>query len=140
MQQWNEPDVSTIYLANGEQVQANVNGLSLEDGSGSVFVHGRTIKVVPLSSPWTFAWSEAITITRRDGSTLEVALTPVQIAEQAAIIDQGNETISLLSDNGVWREMSDQEREHERRAWAQDLADMEQIRCEWCAYQEGEEL
>ena len=139
MQQWNEPETSTIYLANGEQVQANVNGISLEDGSGSVFVHGRAIKVVPLPSPWAFAWSESITVTRTDGSTFEVALTPDQIAQNTAIIERRNETISLLSDNGVWREMSDQERERERRAWAQDMADLEQIRRAWCAYREEEE-
>jgi hypothetical protein len=32
MQNWNEPETSTIYLANGEQARAVVNGFSPEDG------------------------------------------------------------------------------------------------------------
>ena len=140
MQNWKEPETSMIYLANGEQASAEVNGLSLEDGSGYVFVHGREIKVMPLQAPWSFAWSEVVAIKRNDGSTFETALTPVQISEKTAIIDQGTETVYILFDAGVWREMTEQDLEQERRAWSADMADMEQIKREWREYRtEGDE-
>ena len=34
MQNWKEPETSTIHLATGEEAVANVNGISPEDGSG----------------------------------------------------------------------------------------------------------
>jgi hypothetical protein len=47
-QNWKEPETSMIYLANGEQTTAVVNGLLLlEDGSGYVLIHGHDIKVAP---------------------------------------------------------------------------------------------
>lgn len=137
MQNGKEPETSIIYLANGEQVSANVNGLSLEDGSGYVMVHGREIKVMPLQSPWSFAWSEVITIKRNDGSTFETELTPVQIRQKTATLDQGDETIYLLLDTGIWREMTEQERGQERRAWSTDMVDMQRIKQEWREYREG---
>ena len=48
MQNWKDPEASTTYLANGEQVSAVVNGISPEDGSGYVLVQGREVKVGPL--------------------------------------------------------------------------------------------
>src|SRR5579859_7647363 len=47
--QWNEPNTSTIRLADGREVQAEVNGKSLDGKSGYVFDEGRHIKVVPLT-------------------------------------------------------------------------------------------
>jgi len=44
---WNQPDVSTIYLADGRVVQAEVNGKSIDGTSGSVLVEGREIQVAP---------------------------------------------------------------------------------------------
>ncbi len=134
MQNWKEPETSTIYLANGEQVVANINGISPEDGSGYVMVHGREIKVMPLPAPWSFDWSEVITIKRNDGSTFEIALDPIQIGDKTAVIDRRNETIHLLLDAGVWREMTEQELEQEHRAWSEDMKDQAQIKREWREY------
>ena len=134
MQNWNEPETSVIYLANGEQVSANVNGISQTDGSGYVFVHDREIKMMPLPAPWSFCWAEVITVKRNDGSTFETTLTPIQIDEKTAIIDQGDETVYILLDAGVWREMTEQELEQEHRAWSADMADQEQIKREWRSY------
>ncbi|SRR5260370_40012263 len=140
MQNWKEPETSTIYLANGEQVSTAVNGISLEDGSGYVFVHGREIKVMPLSAPWSFSWSEVVAIKRNDGSTFETALTPVQISEKTAIVDRRDETVYILLDEGLWREMTEQELEQEHRAWSADMKDMQQIKREWHEYRtEGDE-
>jgi len=44
---WNQTDVSTIYLADGRVVQAEVNGKSIDGTSGFVLVEGREIKVAP---------------------------------------------------------------------------------------------
>ena len=127
---------STIYLANGEQASAHVNGISFENGSGSVFVQGRDIKVMPLPSPWSFAWSEVVTVKRNDGSPFEIAQDPIQVSEKTAIIDRGEETtLYFLRDPaGAWREMTEQELERERRAWEADEKDMAQIRRAWRAY------
>src|SRR5437763_1469185 len=100
MQNWKDPETATIHLANGEQASTNVNGISPEDGSGYVFVHGREIKVMPLHSPWSFDWAEVITIKLNDGSTFEIVLDPIQLSEKTAIIDRGEETIYLLRDAG----------------------------------------
>lgn len=132
-----ELETSTIYLANGEQASANVNGISFEDGSGYVFVHGREIKVMPLQSPWLSTWSEIVSVKRNDGSAFETALTPTQISEKTAIIDQGNETVYLLLDEGKWREMTEQEIEQDRRAWSDDMKDMQHIKQEWREYRDG---
>jgi hypothetical protein len=136
MHNWKQPEVSTIHLANGEQVEANVNGIEPSDGSGYVMVHGREIKVMPLQQPWTDHWAEVLTIKRNDGSTFEIALDPLQLSEKVLIIDQGDEEVHLLCDAGTWREMTDQEYEQERRAWEADAKDMQQIRQEWRAYRD----
>ncbi|HEY6411601.1 MAG TPA: hypothetical protein VIY29_29435 [Ktedonobacteraceae bacterium] len=137
MQNWKDLEISTIYLGNFEQVRAPVNGLSPEDGSGYVFVLGREIKVLPLPSPWSYAWSEVVKVLRTDGSTFEAAFTPMQQASKTAIIDQNNATVSLLCDAGGWREMTEQELERERRAWSADMKDREHIKREWQEYGEG---
>jgi hypothetical protein len=137
MQHWKEPETSMIHLANGEQVAAHVNGISLEDGHGHVFVHGREIKVMPLHTPWAFDWAEVLTIKRNDGSMFETVLDPLQLSEKVLLIDQGDEEVHLLQDAGTWREMTEQELERERRAWSADMADMEQIKREWREYREG---
>jgi hypothetical protein len=134
MQNWNELEASLINLANGEQALADVNGISLTDGSGYVMIHGREIKVMPLSMPWPNDWSEVLTIKRNDGSTFETVLNPLQLSEKTAIIDQGDEEVHILFDSGVWREMTEQELEKERRAWESDAKDMAQIQREWREY------
>lgn len=134
MQNWNELETYTIHLANGKQALANVTGLSMEDGSGYVLIDGREIKVQPLHTPWPFDWVEVLTIKRNDGSTFETVLDPLQLSEKVLILDRGEETIYLLRDADIWREMTDQELEQERRAWSADMKDMEQIRQEWHEY------
>ncbi len=133
-QHWNEPPTATIYLANGEQARANVNGISLADGSGHAMVHLREIRVMPLPSPWYGEWAEVITIMRPDGSAFETVLNPIQLQDQTAIIDHGEETLYLLCDQGSWREMTGQELERERRAWEEDMKDLAQIAREWREY------
>ncbi|HET8851702.1 MAG TPA: hypothetical protein VFN02_04190 [Ktedonobacteraceae bacterium] len=134
MQNWKEPETSTVHLANGEQVRRNVNGISPEDGSGYVLVHDRDIKVMPEPSPWHFDWAEVITIKRNDGRTFEIVLDPIQLSEKTAIIDRGEETIYLLCDASTWREMSEEELARERRAWEADEKDIAQIKREWREY------
>src|SRR5258708_36748023 len=77
MQNWKEPETSTIYLANGEQASANVNGISLEDGSGYVFVHGREVKVMPLPASWrSLGYGEVVSITLQTGKGFNTVLHP----------------------------------------------------------------
>jgi hypothetical protein len=134
MQNWKEPETSTIHLADGQEVSAAVNGISPEDGSGYVLIDGREIKVMPLHTPWPFDWAEVVTIRRNDGSTFEIALDPLQLSEKVLIIDQGDEEVHILFDAGIWREMTEEELEQERRAWSADMKDMEQIKREWRDY------
>ncbi len=134
MQNWKEPETSTVHLANGEQVRRNINGISPENGSGYVLVHDRDIKVMPLPSPWYFDWAEVLTVKRNDGSTFEIVLDPIQLSEKTAIIDRGEETIYLLCDASTWREMSEEELARERRAWEADAKDSAQIKREWRDY------
>ena len=134
MKNWKEPETSTIHLANGEQVLANVNGISPKDGSGYVMVHRREVKVMPLPTPWSFDWAEMITVTRNNGSTFETVLDPIQLSEKTAIIDRGEETVYLLCEASAWREMTEQELERERRAWSEDAKDIAQIKREWREY------
>ncbi len=54
--QWHEPDVSVIHLANGQTVEAEVNGLSLEGSSGYVFTQGRNVEVERIDG--TNEWEE----------------------------------------------------------------------------------
>ncbi len=56
------------------------------------------------------------------------------------ILDRGDEEIHILLDAGIWREMTEEEREREQRAWSADMKDMQQIKEEWRAYRlEGDE-
>src|SRR6266566_8259527 len=121
MQNWKEPETSTIHLADGREVTASVNGFSAEDGSGYVLVDGREIKVMPLSVPWTWEWAEVLTVKRNDGSTFEAVLDPLQLSEKATIVDQGEDEVHILFDAGAWREMTEEELERDRRAWSADM-------------------
>lgn len=156
MQNWKDPDTSTIYLANGEEAHANVNGISLEDGSGYVMVHGREIKVAPLPDTWqALGYGEIVTITLQSGETIHVVLTPdeyqhhvawvdvgaikrasVRLSEPGAIVTESDEQITAIFDQGrgAWREMTGQEYEQERRAQEADSKDMAQIQREWREY------
>src|SRR5258708_22409278 len=98
MQNRTEPETSTIHLADGQEITASVNGFSPEDGSGYVLIDGREIKVMPLSVPWTWEWSEVLTVKRNDGSTFEIALDPLQLSEKTTIVDHGDEEVHILFD------------------------------------------
>jgi hypothetical protein len=134
MQNWKEPETSVIHLVDSQEVEASVNGISPQDGSGYVMIHGREIKVKPLPVPWSWEWSEVITVKRNDGSTFETVLDPLQLSEKATIVEQGEDEVHLLFDAGTWREMTEQELEQERRAWDADMKDMAQIDREWREY------
>src|SRR5437868_785524 len=96
MQNWRAPETSTIYLANGEQAQAEVNGVSLEDGSGYVFVHGREIKVGRLASPYEFlGYGEVLTIHLQTGKTFVAVLQPQEYEHHVANIDIGESDLAL---------------------------------------------
>jgi hypothetical protein len=142
MQNWREPETSTIYLANGEQVSAVVNGISPEDGSGYVLVQGREVKVAPLPDTWrALGYGEIVSITLQTGEVIHAVLTPEDYQHHVAYLyrDQGIEATICLFDagSGTWREMTEQEYEKERRAWSEDMKDMEQIKREWREYREG---
>ena len=53
---WYEIDVSTIHLANGQTVEAEVNGKDWEGANGWVFVQGREIEVERIDR--TNEWEE----------------------------------------------------------------------------------
>lgn len=115
---WNTLNLSTIYLADGTTVEAEVNGISLKDGSGYALLPGlREIKVKPLEGPWSGHYAEEIIIKRNDGTAIKIALTPFQRIEQSTIITIREQDIYILRDNGIWREMTDDEREAYRIAW-----------------------
>ena len=120
MQNWKEPEISTIHLANGEQASAHVNGISLEDGHGYVLIDGREIKVMPLPEDEN-GYGEVISITSQHGEVVVAVLTPGRHHKRIAYLyhKEGVETTLCLFDegNGTWREMTDQELEKERRAW-----------------------
>jgi hypothetical protein len=159
MQNWKELETSTIYLANGEQVSTNVNGISPENGSGYVLVHGREVKVGPLPDIWrALGYGEIVPIALQSGETINTVLTPdeyqhhvawvdvgaigraaVRLSEPGVIITESEERITAIFDqsSGAWREMTDQEYEQERRAWSEDMKDMAQIKREWQEYREG---
>ena len=141
MQHWKSLETSMIYLANGEEAHANVNGISLEDGSGFVMVHGREIKVGPLPDTWSALGSgEIVSIALQTGETISTVLTPEEYAIHVAYLYRNESieaTICLFdTDSGAWREMTDPEYEQERRAWSDDLKDMTQIRQEWRDYRD----
>jgi hypothetical protein len=161
MQNWNEPETSTIYLANGEQASAAVNGISLSDGSGYVLVHGREVKVMPLAAPYReLGYGEIVSITLQNGRVFNTVFQPQEYEHHVAWVDIGESDLALIrahnpgdiitsgesatiiavydQEPGQWREMTDQEYEKERRAWSEDMKDMEQIKREWREYRESE--
>jgi beta-lactamase superfamily II metal-dependent hydrolase len=160
MQNWKEPETSMIYLANGEQASAAVNGVSPQDGSGYVLVHGRNIKVGRLAAPYEFlGHGEVVTIHLQSGKTFVAVLQPQEYEHHVANIDIGEGDLALIrahnpgdvitsgestmitavyeQETGQWREMTNEEYEKERRAWSEDMKDMESIKREWREYREG---
>ena len=143
MQNWKEPEISTIYLANGEQASAVVNGISPGNDSGYVLVHGREAKVAPLPDTWrALGYGEIIPIALQNGETINAVLTPEQYVKHVAYLYWGHDsmeaTICLFDQSsGAWREMTDEEYEKERSAWSEDMKDMQQIKQEWREYREG---
>ena len=116
MQSWKDPETSTIYLANGEQVSAAVNGISPEDDSGYVLVQGREVKVGPLPDTWrALGYGEIISITLQTGEVIEAVLTPEEYRNHVVYLyrdESGEATICLLDESsGSWREMTDEEYE-----------------------------
>src|SRR5947209_1243314 len=114
-------EISTIYLANGEQAHANVNGISPEDGSGYVFVHSHEIKVGPLPDTWSaLGYGEIVAITLQTGEVIKVVLQPDAYINHVAYLYRGEsiEATNCVYDqaSGAWREMTEQEYEQERRA------------------------
>jgi hypothetical protein len=139
MQNWKEPETSTIYLANGEQVDTQVNGISPEDGSGYVLVHGREVKVGPLPDTWSaLGYGEIVSITLQTGEVIEAVLSPEEYLKHVAYLYRNvqiDATICLLDErSGAWREMTDQEYEKDRRTWEADEKDSAQIKREWREY------
>lgn len=53
---WNEPDLSVIHLADGQMVEAHVNGKDGEGMHGYVWTQGRAIEVERLDE--TDEWEE----------------------------------------------------------------------------------
>ena len=130
MQNWKDSATSMIYLANGSQLIANVNGISPEDGSGYAMVQGREIKVSPLPDAFSvMGYGEIVAITLQSGEVIEAVLTPDGYTNHVAYLspDESSDATICLFDrqSGTWREMTDQEYEKERRAWEQDAKDMQ---------------
>lgn len=116
MQNWKEPETSTIYLANGEQVSAAVNGISSEDGSGYVLMQDREVKVGPLPDTWrALGYGEIVSITLQTGEVIEAVLTAEENVKHVAYLyrDESSEATICLFDegSGAWREMTDEEYE-----------------------------
>src|SRR6266446_6127451 len=145
MANWNEPPTSVIYLANGEQSRAAVNGIDPSDGSGYVLVQGREVKVSPLPDTWSaLGYGETVSITLQTGEVIETVLLPEEYGNHVAYLYRKTsiEATTCLRDSGsgAWREMTDQEYEKERRAWSADMKDMEQLKREWREYRtQGDE-
>lgn len=70
---------------------------------------------------------ETVTVTKRDGSTFETLLTWQALQRKATVVDQGDDTVYILLDQvaGAWREMTDDERAREQRAWDGGPRDMQ---------------
>src|SRR6266567_5383764 len=132
MQNWKFLETSTIYLADGEEAHANVNGISPDDGSGYALVHGREVKVMPLPDTWqALGYGEIVSIALQSGETIEAVLTPDDYIKHVAYLYRNPDSIETticVYDQESYREMTDQEYEKERRAWAADAKDQEQIR------------
>ena len=140
MQNWKSLETSTIYLASGEEVHANVNGISLEDGSAYAFVQGREIKVGPLPDTWqALGYGEIVPIALQRGETITAVLAPDDYQKHVAYLYRDPDSIEAticVFDAGHWREMTDQEYEQERRAWSEDMKDQQRIRQEWREYRD----
>lgn len=140
MQNWKELEISTIYLANGKQVRAPINGISLEDLSAYDLIHVREVKVGPLPDMWSaLGYGEIVPITLQSGETISAVLSPDDYLKHVAYLYRDNDSIEATicvfdQSSGSWREMTDQEYEQERRAWEADGKDMAQIQQEWRAY------
>lgn len=153
---WKELETSPVYLANGEQARAAVNGIA-EDGSGFVLVDGREVKVMPLPDLWRYlGYGEVVSITLQNGKVFNTVLQPQDYEHHVAWVDIGESDLALIrahhpgdiitsgestaiiavyeQETGQWREMTDQEYEKERRAWEEDAKDMAQIKREWREY------
>lgn len=138
MQNWTDSATSTIYLANGGRLIAAVTGISPEDGSGSVLVQGRAIKVDPLPDEWSaMGYGEIVAITLQSGEVIEAVLTPDGYTNHVAYLapDESGEATLCRFDrqSGTWREMTAQEDEKERRARSEEVNDRPHIK------QEGQE-
>lgn len=136
---WNEPEMSPVYLATGEQVYVHINGISPDDGSGHALIGEREINVAPLPTPWQgLGYGEVVTITLQSGKTIISVLTPEEYTRHTAylFLDAGADaTICLLDKStGQWREMTGDEYDKERRAMEADMRDMAQIEREWREY------
>lgn len=143
MQNWKSLETTMIYLANGEQARANINGISLEDGSGYALVQGREMKVAPLPDTWSgLGYGEIVSIALQNGKRLETVLTPDDYMKHVAYLYQGDsvEATICVFEQGAWREMTDQEYEQERRAWSEDMKDQQRIRDQWRAYRDDEPI
>jgi len=131
MQNLKEPKTSTIYLANGGHLITAINGISPEDDSGYVTVQGRELKVMPLPDLFRYlGYGEIVSITLQNGEVIEAVLAPEEYQHHVAYLylNEGIEATICLFDegSGTWREMTDQEYEQERRAWSEDMKDMQQ--------------
>ncbi len=158
MQNW-QVETSMIYLATGEQISAAVNGISPEDESGYVLVHGREVKVGPLPDTWrALGYGEIVSITLQTSRVFNTVLQPQEYEHHVAWVDIGESDLALtrahnpgdiitsgestsitavcVQETGQWREMTDEEYEKERRAWEEDGKDMRQIKQEWREYRE----
>src|SRR5690348_10267282 len=94
MQNWKSLETSTIYLANGEEAHANVNGISPEDGRGFVMVHGREIKVGPLPDTWqALGYGEIVSIALQGGEMISTVLTPEDYSNHVAYLYRDPDSI-----------------------------------------------
>lgn len=144
MQNWKEPPTSAIYLANGEQVYANVNGFSPDDGSAYALIQGRDVKVGPLPDTWqALGYGEIVSITLQSGEVIQAVLAPDDYIKHVAYLYRDPDSIEAticVYDAGHWCEMTDAEYEQERRAWSADMKDMQRIRDQWRAYRNDEPI
>src|SRR6266700_4542466 len=97
MQKRNEPEPSTIYLANGEQASTHVNGISPEEGSGYALVHGREVKVGPLPDTWSaLGYGEIVSIVLQGGRVFTTVLQPQEYEHHVAWVDIGEGDLALI--------------------------------------------
>ncbi|SRR5258706_2251738 len=149
--------MSLVYLADGREIRVEVQRHG--DG-GTIEFEGRTITVERLARPYEFlGYGELVPIKLRSGRTWGAVLQPQEYEHHVATIDIGESELKLIrahnpgdiitsgestaitalyeQETGQWREMTDQEYEKERRAWSEDMKDMQQIRQEWREYRDG---